>query len=189
VRLIACDTDGSPTKLAQNLANKLGFDVAAPTEKGFCRPDCPVLNKQGAERPGAFVWLRSTAAAFCFWFSLVGCSGSAANRAGSGPQTATGTERAAASASIPPPPSSYNQSCTTDDDCVGVPAPRSAGDCTNCIVAAINTADKSRYDADLAAANRAPRLCPCPFSTAGCVDGRCGIVHVPRHLLPAQPTP
>jgi hypothetical protein len=152
--------------------------------------DWPDLDKQGGEGRSESVWLRATAAAFCFWFGLLGCSGPAANRSGSGsPQTATGTERAAASSAIPALPSSYNQSCTTDDDCVGVPAPRTAADCTNCTVAAINKADKDRYDADLAAANRAPRRCPCPFATARCVDGTCGIAHVPRHLIPAQPSP
>jgi hypothetical protein len=129
---------------------------------------------------------------FCFCAALLGCSGSAGNSAGSAePQTAVAQQKRTVTPSArPPSPSSYNQTCEADDDCIGVAAPSGPTACTNCVMAAINKADKEKYDQALSAAGYGHVFCPCPFpGVVHCVGGSCVVIHELPKPGPATPAP
>lgn len=70
----------------------------------------------------------------------------------------------------------YDQSCTTDADCVGVPS----GDlctatCTNCTGAAINVTAQSQYQAALSKLTYAAKECPCPNTQVFCNQQVCSL--------------
>jgi nitrogenase subunit NifH len=74
--------------------------------------------------------------------------------------------------------SSYDQSCTTDNDCVAV----TQGDlcdhqtCTDCINGTVNRRAEERYRADFAARLTTPVICPCPSGPpVVCRDGMCKV--------------
>ena len=78
---------------------------------------------------------------------------------------------------------SFDQSCSENTDCVGVPLLPGTNPiplCTNCIVAAINKADKAKYDAWHAALGLAPKICPCPPRFVKCVSGKCEATNRPN---------
>lgn len=75
--------------------------------------------------------------------------------------------------------SDYDQSCSSDSDCVGVPE----GDlcdpdlCIDCVGGAINVSAQSQYQADLQSKNSgAPMVCSCPMGPrVACNSGTCGV--------------
>jgi hypothetical protein len=72
----------------------------------------------------------------------------------------------------------YDQTCTTDSDCVGVVEgnlclPNMCSDCTN---AAVSTKAQAQYEADFANKDSTPTICPCPLGPAAvCKNGVCGV--------------
>jgi len=78
--------------------------------------------------------------------------------------------------------SQYDNSCTVDSDCVGVPpGDPCAGNCLSvCPTAALNVRVASQYLADLGAVmsahNESPGVCSCPaFGTPSCCRGVCSV--------------
>jgi hypothetical protein len=74
--------------------------------------------------------------------------------------------------------SDYDQSCTTDADCVIEPEGDfcQANKCTDCGGGAINVKGQAQYEADLASKISHPFLCPCPVGPqAVCNQGRCAL--------------
>jgi hypothetical protein len=74
--------------------------------------------------------------------------------------------------------SDYNQSCSSDSDCVGI----TEGDfcdaiCVDCVNAAINVAAESQYEADLESKNAgAGEVCPCASGPpVTCKAGTCSV--------------
>lgn len=144
---------------------------------------------------GSWPWrnrmsLGAKAAALCACFAVLGCSATAENRSGATtPQKTSGGDRTDASFAGLLSPASYNQACSDDNDCVGIPVLGAPTACTNCIAAAINKADEAKYDAAFAAAGHPQVLCPCPFASAGCIDGTCQVTYRPPKLRGSQPNP
>jgi hypothetical protein len=115
-----------------------------------------------------------------------GCSNSVGARpasAGPPPQTLQGTPVASPAG---PSPASYDQTCSEDADCVGVPVLGGPKDCTNCIMAAINKSAEAQYDAAVSAAGRPPVICPCGSAVAVCTDGHCQVQRMPRPPHPQR---
>jgi hypothetical protein len=78
--------------------------------------------------------------------------------------------------------SDYDQSCSTDADCVTEPE----GDfcqpnqCTDCAGAVVSVKAQAQYEADLASRISTPFICPCPLGpSAVCVHGKCTIGSAP----------
>jgi hypothetical protein len=71
--------------------------------------------------------------------------------------------------------SDYDQSCTTDSDCMAVTEGNSCRPCFACPNAAINGRDLDRYQSDVAAATTVVNTCDCFAPLACCHAGRCGV--------------
>jgi hypothetical protein len=72
--------------------------------------------------------------------------------------------------------SSFDQSCTTDSDCVGVSDGNLCeASCTDCTSAAIHTSAQAAYQSALAKLSFSPRVCPCPLVPVYCDHGVCGL--------------
>jgi hypothetical protein len=72
--------------------------------------------------------------------------------------------------------SSYDQSCSTDDDCVPVTQGNLCdhGPCTNCTNGTVNRQAEALYSQDFAARLTVPVICPCPSGPAVvCRKGMC----------------
>jgi hypothetical protein len=101
---------------------------------------------------------------------VVGCGGQTSGPStGSGGGTGTptcGTIRAA----------DYDQTCTTDSDCVGVVEGNLCAPnlCSNCTNAAVSGKAQAQYEADFSSKLRSPSICPCGLGPAiVCKDGVC----------------
>jgi len=71
---------------------------------------------------------------------------------------------------------SYDRSCTTDNDCVGVPSGNLCeASCTNCTGAAINTSAQQQYQTDLSKLADTTKDCPCIYAQVYCNQGTCSL--------------
>jgi hypothetical protein len=116
---------------------------------------------------GRIVWRFSRAA---FAVAMAACS---SEEGTAGTVTCTDANIQTVSASA------YDQSCRTAADCVGVGEGNACYPCVlACATAAINSAAKSRYDADVAKTSGAAHVrsvtCNCPAQFAPCcIQGKC----------------
>jgi hypothetical protein len=74
----------------------------------------------------------------------------------------------------------YDQSCSTDTDCVLVSEGDACAAPCSCGNAAINVKDRARFVADFVAKNPASVDCQCRAGAAVCENGKCGYTALGR---------